>query len=133
GAAGADHEHIMFKRFVTTHKMFTTKGQSTGPDGSRITSFTVFRITVVETLEDPPVMPDTQRAESHVQVRESDPEQAHPGPEHMAPVQTTHAGVSFGADWLLRDLIQKSADQMAKGVTPERVSTEQNYVESEND
>ena len=114
----------MFKRFVTTHRMLTTKGQSTQAGDSRITSFSLFRITVVKTLEDPPIMPDTERAEAHVRVREPDPEQAHPGPEHMAPVQTTHAGVAFGADRLFRNLIQKSTNQMAEGVTPKRVSAE---------
>ena len=121
----------MFKRFVTTHRILTAKTQRTEEKGSRLSSFTAFCISAVKILEDPPIVPDTHRAEAHVQVREPDPEQARPGPEHMAPVQTTHTGVSSGADRLFRDLIQKSTDQMAEGMTPERITAEQNHVEGE--
>ena len=50
-------------------------------------------------------MPDTHRAEPDVQVGEADPEQAHPGPEHVALVQTTHAGVTFRVYRVFGDLI----------------------------
>src|SRR5713101_3898127 len=53
-AAGADHEHIVFKRLVVSHS-----------------------------LNDPEVVPNSHRAEAQVKVSETDPEQTQPGPKHV--------------------------------------------------
>ena len=69
-------------------------------------------------------MPETHRAEAYIEVAEADPEQAHPGAEHVAAVQTAHAGVALGANRHLGNLIQETADQMAEGMTAKRVAAQ---------
>ena len=46
-------------------------------------------------LEDSPVGPDAHRAQAHVEVGEADPEQAAPGPQHVAAVEAAHAVVGL--------------------------------------
>ena len=38
-------------------------------------------------------MPDAHRAKSHVEIREADPEQTEPCPEHVAAIEAAHARV----------------------------------------
>ena len=78
-------------------------------------------------------MPETHRAEAHIEIAEADPEQTHPGAQHMAAVETGHTGVALGAKRCLGDLIQKPADQMAERVTAKRVACEQENVDSQHD
>ena len=78
-------------------------------------------------------MPETQGAESYVEIAESDPEQAHPSAKHMAAVQAAHAGVAFGAHRCFRNLIQETADQVTEGMTTKRVAAQQQNVERQDD
>ena len=78
-------------------------------------------------------MPETHRAEAHIEIAEANPEQAQPGAQHVAAIQTAHAGVALGANRCLGNFIQKSADQMAEGVTPKRVACEQENVDGQHD
>ena len=39
-------------------------------------------------------MPDAHRAQTHIQVGETNPEQTHPRPEHMALIKTTDTAIN---------------------------------------
>ena len=78
-------------------------------------------------------MPETHRAEAHIEITEANPEQAQPGAQHVAAIQTAYAGVAFGANGCLGDLIQKPADQMPKRVTAKGVACEQENVDRQHD
>ena len=64
GAAGADDENVVLECFVFGHA----------------------------DLENPQIVPDAHRAKAHVKIGETDPEQTHPGPEHVAAIETADAG-----------------------------------------
>ena len=74
------------------------------------------------------IVPDAERAQPHVNVGEPDPEQAHPGPEHVPAIEAADAGISAVARGRFRELIEKSADEMAQGMTAESVAAEQNDI-----
>src|SRR5437773_2164359 len=80
-----------------------------------------------------PICPDTHRAEPHVKIGETDPEQTQPGPKHVAPVETSHASVSAIARRRSGKLIEKSAGQMSQGMTTKRITAEQTDIDCEND
>src|SRR3989442_1643175 len=78
--------------------------------------------------EDSPVGPDAHRTKAHIDVGERDPEQTHPRPEHVPPIEAAHTTVCFLTDWLFRELIAAPANQMAKRVTTESVAAEHDGV-----
>ena len=78
-------------------------------------------------------MPDTYGTQTDIQVTEGDPEQTHPCPKHVAAIQTTHAGVSFGANRYLGNLVKESAYQVAERMTAKRVAAQQENIERQDD
>src|SRR5882724_8142764 len=77
-------------------------------------------------------MPDTHRAQAHVEIGKDHPEQTKPRPKHVAAIETGHARVSAIACRRPGKLIQKSASQMSERVTAKRVAAEQNNVDCQN-
>src|ERR1700757_434979 len=78
-------------------------------------------------------MPDSNRAQAHVEIGKTDPEQAQPRPKHVAAIETGHARVSAIACLGSGKLIQKSAGQMTERVTAKRIAAEQNDVNCKHD
>lgn len=88
---------------------------------------------VIQRLENSPIVPETRGTQTDIQVTEGDPEQAHPCPKHVAAIQTTHAGVAFGANGYLGYLVQEPAYQVAKRMTAKRVAAQQENIERQDD
>ena len=97
-AACADHEHVVIERLVFGH------------------------------LEESPVRPDAHRAHAHVEIGETDPEQAEPRKPHVARVQAAHAVVGFLANGRFGNHVFDAADQVPERVAAEGVTAQQDHV-----
>ena len=82
---------------------------------------------------DSEIVPNAYRTKAHVKIREADPEQTHPCPEHVAAVETTDAAIGLETGRRPGKLIEKSADQMAQRMTTECVAAKQNDVHRQHD
>ena len=80
-------------------------------DRKRNTPFR-FNASTIQRLNDPHIVPDSHCAQAHVEIGETDPEQAQPGPQHVTLIKARHASVRAIASWRLGKLIQKAAGQM---------------------
>ena len=69
--ARADHEHIMIYGFVVTHQILSHS--------------------LLTPSNDPPIVPHTHRAHSHIQVGECHTDETGPRPSHVPTVQTARA------------------------------------------
>src|SRR5256885_10078863 len=78
-------------------------------------------------------MPDTHRAKPDVKIGEPHPEQAHPGPEHVASIEAAHAAVGLLTERRFREPVDAAADQMPERVTAEGVAAEEYDIEGQND
>ena len=78
-------------------------------------------------------MPDAHRTKAHVKIAETDPEETHPRPEHVAAIQTGDTAISLITRWRARKLIEKSANQMPERMTTKGIAAEQNDIDCEND
>ena len=67
-AAGADDEHVVLECFIFGHGRLRRNRQ---------------------------IVPDAHRAKPHVEIGEPDPEQAHPGPQHVAAIETADAAIAL--------------------------------------
>ena len=63
-------------------------------------------------LDESPVGPDTHRAETHVEIGEADPEEAHPSPHHVAPIQAADAVVAGLAHRPAGEAVEITADDV---------------------
>src|SRR5262245_48684097 len=88
---------------------------------------------VEDNLKEPSVLEDPHREHPHVEIREGDPKQAYPGPEHVPLVQSADAGVRPLTHRGLRELVASASHQVTKGVTAEGVAAEQNDVHEEDE
>ncbi len=77
-------------------------------------------------------MPNSHRAEPHVEVRESDPEQTQPRPKHVPTIETTDAGIGAIESGRLGKLIEKSSHQVSQRVTTKGVAAEKHHVDCQN-
>src|SRR5947209_2292151 len=80
-----------------------------------------------------PIRPDAHRAEPDVEVGKHDRAKAHPGPEHVAPIETTHTLISFLAKGGFGRLVKKSADQMAQGMAAERIAAKEHNIDRQHE
>ena len=81
GTAGADNQHIMFEGFVIHYLVGATpqtpRGRQRGPTRrARETR-------MCAPLQQPEVAPDAHGAQPNIHIRETDPDEAHPGVEHV--------------------------------------------------
>src|SRR4030095_1804503 len=76
----------------------------------------------------PAPMTRPDRAEPHVNVGERNPEQAHPGPEHVPAVEAADAGISAITSGGFRELIEKPTNEMPQRVTTKGIASEQNNI-----
>src|ERR1043166_2475581 len=79
------------------------------------------------------VLPHAQRAEPDVKIGEGDPEQAHPGPEHVATVETTDAAIGILAERRPGEPVDATADEVSQGMAAKGVAAQEDDVEREND
>src|SRR5438045_720916 len=79
------------------------------------------------------VMPHAHRAQPHIKIGEPDPEQTHPGPEHVAAIETAHAAIRLMAERRPGKLIDAAADKMSQRMTSKRIAAEKNHVQSQHD
>ena len=84
-------------------------------------------------LKESPVVPNTHRAEAHIEIGKSHPEETRPGPSLVPGIQTAHAIVKFVPHRMLRDLVEGSPHQMPERVTAKYVSTQEHNVHNQND
>src|SRR2546430_775067 len=68
-------------------------------------------------LKNSHVMPYACRTKSHVEIREPDPEQTHPGPKHVPAIETAHAAVDFAAQRRLGEPVDSAAGEMSQRMT----------------
>src|SRR5262249_37712771 len=68
------------------------------------------------------------RAQAHIKIRETHPEQTDPGPQHVPAIQATHTLVTARASWRFRELVQKSADQVTQRVTTASIAAEEDDI-----
>ena len=71
----------------------------------------------------------SRRAEPHINIRETHPEQADPRPHHVADIQAGDAIVSFRAGRRFGFGIQESTDQMPQRVAAESIHRQKNGVQ----
>src|SRR5687767_1167044 len=83
---------------------------------------------VVWISNQPPVRPDAHGAQSHVHVGEHDGAQAHPCPEHVAPVEATRATPCLVAERSFRGLVEKSTKEVAQRVAAKRVAGKEDDI-----
>src|SRR5205814_6326858 len=91
-------------------------------------SFPLQRISV-HPLNDAKIVPDSHCTEPHVKIGETNPEQAHPRPKHVAAIETGHTCIGAVARWRARKLVQKSAGQMSKRMATNRIAAQQNNID----
>ena len=72
------------------------------------------RFTFTLASQQPQIRPHSHGAESNVDVGETDREQTHPCPHHVAPVEAAHALITLEAERCVGRLIEESADQMTQ-------------------
>src|SRR6516164_933958 len=76
-------------------------------------------------------MPDAHRAQAHIEIAESNPDEAEPREAHVPLIEASHAVVSLFSRGRLRDRIADAAYQMAQRVATEHVAGKQNYIEQQ--
>ena len=77
-------------------------------------------------------MPHAHRTETDVDVGKRDPKQARPRPFLVRAVQATDAVVELVPHGMLGDAIERPADQMPEGMTPEDISAQKHDIHDEN-
>src|SRR6185503_4273347 len=79
------------------------------------------------------VMPHAHRAKAHVKIGEPNPEQTHPGPEHVSAIETAHAAIRLLTERRLGKLIDAAADEVPQRMTSEGIAAEKNHVKGQHD
>jgi hypothetical protein len=75
-------------------------------------------------LNDSEILPNTHRAQAHVNIGKADPEQTEPRPQHVTAIETVHARVHVIACRRFGKLIQKTASDMPKRMTTKSIAGE---------
>ena len=88
---------------------------------------------IFEHLQDSPVVPDAHRAKPHIHIGEAYRTQTCPRPLLMTRIQAARAVVQFVTHRMPRDLIERSADQVAERVAAEDVASQQHHVDAQHD
>src|SRR5262245_18861718 len=83
--------------------------------------------------QDPPVMPDAHGAETHVDVGERDPEEAHPRPLLVPAIEAARAIVGRLLHRIPRQLVDEPAHDVPEGMAAERVTAQEDDVEGEHE
>ena len=78
-------------------------------------------------------MPHAHGAKAHVKIAETNPEETHPRPQHVAAIKTGDTAISLITRWRARKLIAKSANQMPERMATKGVAAEENDIDCEND
>src|SRR5262245_29992268 len=78
-------------------------------------------------------MPHAHRTKPHVKIGEPDPEQAHPGPEHVSAIEAAYAAIRFLTERRLGKLIDATADKVSQRMTSEGIAAEKNHVKGQHD
>src|SRR5215216_7591818 len=84
---------------------------------------------LASSLNDPEIVPDSHCTEPHVQIGETDPEQTHPCPKHVAAIETAHTCISAVACWRTRKLVQKPAGQVSQRMAANGIAAQQNNID----
>src|SRR3954464_12104782 len=84
-------------------------------------------------LEEPDVVPDAHRAQTHVHVRKRDGEQADERPFHVPAIEAARAVIRDLASRLFRQLVEKPTGDVPHRMAAERVTGEKHDVHGEHD